>query len=162
MAGPGWFKSNVMEGATRSGIPGRYRSDESRLPSHWGQSRSRAIADPLPAALADLGAEPFRYVRLCLRRLRYFVLFDETNPKSRVMAYRVPHVGLTIFAGIGLLIMPAAVRKKLLPTIATVGLITLFHALTIVSARFHIPDRTVVGDLGRRRLHSLGNRLPAV
>ncbi len=90
-------------------------------------------------ALADLNAKPSRYAWLSLRRLRYFILFDETNPKTRVMAYRVPHVGLTIFAAVGLLLMPAAVRKKLLPTMATVALITLFHSLTIVSARFHIP-----------------------
>ncbi len=90
-------------------------------------------------ALADLEADPARYVRLCLLRLRYFVFFDVTNPKSRVQAYRLPHLGLTIFAGIGLLLAPSSLRRKLLPTMATVGLITLFHALTIVSARFHVP-----------------------
>src|SRR5262249_23491937 len=34
-------------------------------------------------ALADLRAAPGRYPALCLRRLRYFLLFDETNPKTR-------------------------------------------------------------------------------
>src|SRR4051812_44607333 len=37
---------------------------------------------------ADLRSEPGRYARLCLRRLRYFVLFDETNPKTRSVVYR--------------------------------------------------------------------------
>ena len=32
-----------------------------------------------------------------------------------------------------------ALRRRLLPTIATAAAIALFHALTIVSARFHIP-----------------------
>ncbi len=90
-------------------------------------------------ALAELETDPARYVRLCLRRLRYFIFFDETNPKSRVLAYRLPHLGLTIFAAIGLVLAPTLLRSKLLPTMATVILITLFHALTIVSARFHIP-----------------------
>jgi hypothetical protein len=99
-------------------------------------------------ALDDLKAEPGRYVRLCLRRLRYFVFFDETNPKSRVLAYRLPHVGLTIFATVGLVLMPAPVRKKLLPTMATVALIALFHSLTIVSARFHIPIEPLLAVWG--------------
>jgi hypothetical protein len=90
-------------------------------------------------ALADLAVDPARYIRLCLRRLRYFIFFDETNPKSRVLAYRLPHLGLTIFAAIGLMLAASPLRTKLLPTTAAVGLITLFHALTIVSARFHIP-----------------------
>ena len=99
-------------------------------------------------ALADLEADPTRYVRLCLRRLRYFVLFDETNPKSRVLAYRLPHLGLTIFAAIGLLLAPASLRTRLLPTVATVTLITLFHTLTIVSARFHIPIEPLLAICG--------------
>jgi hypothetical protein len=99
-------------------------------------------------SLADLEADPTRYVRLCLRRLRYFIFFDETNPKSRVLAYRLPHVGLTIFAGIGLWMAPSSVRRKLLPTVVTVVLITLFHALTIVSARFHIPIEPLLAIWG--------------
>ena len=99
-------------------------------------------------ALADLEADPTRYVRLCLRRLRYFIFFDETNPKSRVLAYRLPHLGLTIFAGIGLLLAPSSLRRKLLPTMVTVVLITLFHALTIVSARFHIPIEPLLAIWG--------------
>ena len=55
-------------------------------------------------AVSELKAEPGRYVRLCLRRLRYFIFFDETNPKSRVMVYRVPHLGLTLFGGLGLML----------------------------------------------------------
>jgi hypothetical protein len=90
-------------------------------------------------ALADLAADPWRYPRLCLRRLRYFVLFDETNPKARVLVYRVSHLGLTLLALVGLLLAAPATRQRLMPTIATAMAITLFHALTIVSARFHIP-----------------------
>jgi hypothetical protein len=99
-------------------------------------------------AVSELKAEPGRYARLCLRRLRYFLLFDETNPKSRVMVYRVSHLGLTLFGGLGLILAGASLRKRLLPTIVTVALITVFHSLTIVSARFHIPLEPLLGVWG--------------
>ncbi len=53
-------------------------------------------------AVADLRDEPGRYARLCLRRLRYFVLFDETNPKTRNLPYRAGHLALTLLAAWGL------------------------------------------------------------
>jgi hypothetical protein len=90
-------------------------------------------------ALLDLHAEPGRYARLCLRRLRYFVFFDETNPKTRSKIYRASHLGLTILAALGLIFARPEVRRRLGPTLLTAGLIAAFHALTIVSARFHLP-----------------------
>jgi hypothetical protein len=96
-------------------------------------------------ALLDLRAEPGRYARLCLRRLRYFVLFDETNPKTRSTLYRAGHVGLTVLAALGLLLARPEVRRRLGPTLLTAGLIAAFHALTIVSARFHVPIEPLMG-----------------
>jgi hypothetical protein len=93
-------------------------------------------------ALADLGREPGRYVQLCLRRLRYFVFFDETNPKARSAIYRVAHLGLTILAVLGLILARGEVRLRLGPTLLTAALI---HALTIVSARFHLPLEPLMG-----------------
>ena len=90
-------------------------------------------------AVADLRAEPGRYARLCLRRLRYFVLFDETNPKTRSLVYRAGHLGLTALAVVGFLLARPETRRRLGPTVVTAALIAAFHALTIVSARFHIP-----------------------
>jgi 4-amino-4-deoxy-L-arabinose transferase-like glycosyltransferase len=90
-------------------------------------------------ALADLRAEPGRYPRLCLRRLQYFVLFDETNPKTRNFVYRAAHLGLTILTVLGLALAGGELRRRLAPTLLTAALIVLFHTLTIVSARFHIP-----------------------
>ena len=99
-------------------------------------------------ALSELKAEPGRYAELCLRRLRYFVLFDETNPKSRVLVYRLSHLVLTLFGGLGLILAGASLRRRLVPTIITVALITVFHSLTIVSARFHIPLEPLLGVWG--------------
>jgi hypothetical protein len=110
-------------------------------------------------ALADLRADPWRYPALCLRRLRYFVLFDETNPKTRNLVYRTSHLGLTVLAALGLILAPRDLRRRLGPTLLTVGLIAAFHALTIVSARFHLPIEPLMGlwaacGLGRQRLAS--------
>jgi hypothetical protein len=96
-------------------------------------------------AIADLAADPPRYLRLCLRRLRYFIFFDETNPKTRSTIYRISHLTLTILAVAGLLLAPRALRKRLAPTILTVGLVAAFHTLTIVSVRFHIPIEPLLG-----------------
>ncbi len=90
-------------------------------------------------AWGELRDDPTRYPRLCLRRLRYFVFFDETNPKTRSLVYRASHLGLTLAAFLGLILARPEVRRRLGPSIATAGLIALFHTLTIVSARFQIP-----------------------
>jgi hypothetical protein len=96
-------------------------------------------------ALGELKADPARYPRLCLRRLRYFLFFDETNPKTRSMLYRASHLVLTFLAAAGLLFARREVRRRLAPTFLTVALITTFHALTISSARFHIPIEPLLG-----------------
>ncbi|WP_406695148.1 hypothetical protein V5E97_29340 [Singulisphaera sp. Ch08] len=96
-------------------------------------------------ALVDLKGEPGRYATLCLRRLRYFVFFDETNPKTRSLIYRASHLSLTVAAALGLLLVPSDLRRRLGPTVVAAALIALFHTLTIVSVRFHIPIEPLLG-----------------
>ena len=67
------------------------------------------------------------------------MLFDETNPKSRSLVYRIPHLLLSVLALAGLVFAPKPIRRALAPTALVAVLIALFHSLTIVSARFHIP-----------------------
>jgi hypothetical protein len=112
------------------------RADYAELGAVSEPERSRRL---FRRALADLRADPGRYPRLCLRRLRYFVFFDETNPKTRSGIYRVSHLGLTLLAALGLIVARPEIRRKLGPSLLTAALITAFHALTIVSARFHLP-----------------------
>ena len=81
--------------------------------------RSRIL---LRRALADLKAEPARYPQLCLRRLRYFLLFDETNPKTRNPLYRASHLGLSLAALLGLCVMSRQTRNRLAPTLLTAAL----------------------------------------
>jgi hypothetical protein len=96
-------------------------------------------------ALADLRDDPSRYARLCLRRLRWFVLFDETNPKTRSLVYRIGHLSLTVLAVSGLMLSRREDRRRLAPTFLAAALIAAFHTLTIVSARFHIPIEPLLG-----------------
>lgn len=112
------------------------KADYSLLAGVSEPERSRIL---FRRSLADLQADPWRYPNLCLRRLRYFFLFDETNPKTRNAIYRLSHVGLSVMAIVGLTLLPRESRKRMMPVLLTVALIALFHTLTIVSARFHIP-----------------------
>lgn len=121
------------------------RADYHILGSVSEPERSRIL---FRRAVHDLGGQPGRYLELCLRRLRYFVLFDETNPKARNTLYRVAHLGLTAMAILGLVLAPGEVRRRLGPTIVTVGLVATFHALTIVSARFHLPIEPLLAIWG--------------
>jgi hypothetical protein len=112
------------------------KGDLRRLGSVSEPERSRIL---FRRAMRELAEQPGRYARLCVRRFRYFWLFDETNPKTRVWIYRLSHLGLTIAAVLGLVLARPDVRIRLVPTLATAASIALFHSLTIVSARFHIP-----------------------
>lgn len=110
-------------------------------------------------AIRELNAEPGRYLFLCLRRWRYFWLFDETNPKTRVEVYRVCHLALTLAAIIGLGVAHRELRARLLPTIAVALAIALFHTLTIVSARFHIPIEPLMALWTAAGVTTLGPRM---
>ena len=118
------------------------RADYRTLAGLSEPARSRLL---FRRALADLRADPGRYPRLCLRRLRYFVLFDETNPKTRNFAYRASHLALTALAALGWAFMPPDLRRRLGPTALTAALVAAFHALTIASARFHVPIEPLMG-----------------
>jgi len=132
------------------------KDDIHRLGSVSEPQRSRILFN---RAVADLKLDPARYARLCLRRLRYFLLFDETNPKSRVLVYRLAHLGLSILAVMGLWLAGPAPRKRLMPTIVTVAAIALFHSLTIVSARFHIPIEPLLAIWGAAGLTCMAKTL---
>src|SRR6185312_1733369 len=82
--------------------------------------------------------EPARYLRLCARRLRYFLLFDETNPKTASRVYRIATVTWLVLAFTGSLAL-AGQWRRMWPTWTIFGVVALFHTLSIVSARFRIP-----------------------
>ena len=83
-------------------------------------------------------AEPGRYGLLCVQRLRYFLLFDETNPKAANRVYRGATAVWLVLAVIGLLVSRVQWRT-LWPTYAIFAAVTLFHTLVITSVRFRIP-----------------------
>jgi hypothetical protein len=81
---------------------------------------------------------PAAYGKLCLMRLRYFLLFDETNPKAASRIYRLATVAWLVLSGVGLLATLGRWRQ-LWPTYAIFALVTLFHTLVITSVRFRLP-----------------------
>jgi hypothetical protein len=97
--------------------------------------RSRVLGK---RAKAWIEAHPIAYAKLCAQRLKYFLLWDETNPKAMHPLYRLSSVAWLTFAVIGL----AAARAEwrvLWPTVFSFAGIAAFHVLTITSARFRIP-----------------------
>lgn len=107
-------------------------------------------------AMDDLRPDPLRYPALCLRRLRYFVLWDVTNPKTRSRIYRAGHLGLTALAAVGWLAMGRDLRRRLAPTALVAAMIGGFHALTIVSARFHVPIEPLMAVWAAAGLDAIG------
>ncbi|MBX9653179.1 hypothetical protein K2Y11_06115 [bacterium] len=88
--------------------------------------------------LAELSARPMQYVEKCLLRLRQWLWFDETNPRSYVFAYRASYLSLATVAAIGLFIERRR-WKNWLPLFVASGGLTLLHVLVITSARFRLP-----------------------
>jgi hypothetical protein len=86
---------------------------------------------------------PDRYAKLCLKRLRYFLVFDETNPKAANLVYRASTVTWLALAAVGLIVCLldrnyGGLRTHW-PLMAIFACVTLFHVLTITSVRFRIP-----------------------
>jgi len=81
---------------------------------------------------------PDQYARLCLNRLRYFLLFDQTNPKAANRVYRLATAIWLVLAAVGLLSTLGRWRR-FWPTWAVFAAVTLFHTLVITSVRFRIP-----------------------
>lgn len=89
-------------------------------------------------AVEFIRSDPGRYARLCANRLRYFLLFDETNPKAANRLYRLSTVIWLVLAAVGLMASLGRWRS-LWPTYAIFFAVTAFHALVITSVRFRIP-----------------------
>ena len=100
-------------------------------------------------AIEELRDRPGRYWRLCLRRFRYFWLFDETNPKTRVWEYRVSHLALSILALLGLVSATGNARWKLRPTIADGAVDLDLPCLDHCLGKVPYSDRAADGRLGR-------------
>lgn len=98
-------------------------------------ARSRLLGARAWSFIRD---DPARYLGLCVQRLRYFLLFDETNPKASNLVYRAATVVWLALTLIGSLVLRFNWRR-LWPTWAIFAVVTVFHTMTIVSARFRIP-----------------------
>ncbi len=104
-------------------------NDYRRLASLGEPERSRYLGS---RAWRFVRAKPARYARLCLRRLRYFLLFDDTDPAAAGRLQRVSSVAWLVLVFVGLLICGDR-RRVLWPTWAVFAAVALFHTLVIVS-----------------------------
>ncbi len=120
----------------------RYIDDMVLTPSE--RQRLATLSEPercqflLHAVLDYIRHHPDHYVRLCLQRLRYFLLFDETNPRTRLPAYRAYHALFVALSLLGLW-RGRQLWRRLWPLPAAYAAVCLFHTLTIVSIRFRLP-----------------------
>jgi hypothetical protein len=89
-------------------------------------------------AIDFVSAQPAAYASLCLSRLRYFLLWDETNPKSHSWIYRLTSGSWLALSILGLW-STRAIWRRLWPLCGVCLVIVLFHVLTITSARFRLP-----------------------
>jgi hypothetical protein len=109
-----------------------------------GYREFQGLSEPERCALLGCQAwafvreNPRQYASLCMSRLRYFLLFDETNPKAANRVYRISTVAWLVLAVLGLAVT-AGRWRALWPTYAIFAAVMLFHTLVIVSARFRIP-----------------------
>ncbi len=89
---------------------------------------------------AELTADPAAYLGVSARRLGMLAWFDPTNPRSFVLAYRLPYLVLAAFAlaGVVLLARHGAPSGFGYWTAAALGLVVV-HTLIITSARFRLP-----------------------
>ncbi len=98
-------------------------------------ARSRVLG---AQAIEFIRSQPSQYARLCAARCRYFWLFDETNPKAAHPVYRASSAAWLVLTIVGLLCL----RPRFCdywPLLAIVAIVSAFHVLTIVSARFRMP-----------------------
>jgi hypothetical protein len=85
-----------------------------------------------------IGQQPLEYLRLCGLRLRYFLLWDATNPKAANPLYRASSVAwlaLVVAGALG----AGPYWRRLWPLAAALLAVLVFHTLTIYSARFRMP-----------------------
>ena len=106
-------------------------------------------------AIRELAEQPGRYTRLCMRRFRYFWLFDETNPKTRVWIYRLSHLGLTIAAVLGLVLARPEVRLQAGSHAGDGCVHRDFPQPDDRLGEVSHPDRAAAGRLGGMRSHKV-------
>jgi hypothetical protein len=83
---------------------------------------------------AELASHPSHYSRMCLARLKQWVWFDVTNPKSFVPAYQMSYLALATGSLLGLLAGP----RRLVPLILVALALSSVHVFVITSARFRV------------------------
>lgn len=102
------------------------------------QSEPERCRELQSRAVTFIREQPYEYGRLCLKRLQYLLLFDETNPKASHPIYRASTLAWLVTFAAGAILLRRDWRR-VWPVLAISSAIVLFHVLTIASARFRMP-----------------------
>jgi hypothetical protein len=86
----------------------------------------------------ELTAYPMQYVDKCSLRLRQWLWMDETNPRGRVLIYRLSYVALLLLAGWGISLTRGR-GGDWSAVLLALALLTAVHVGIITSARFRLP-----------------------
>lgn len=86
----------------------------------------------------SLRSDPSHYFGMCIKRLRIWFWFDDTNPRSYLWHYRLSYLGLLAMA------IPSFSRIwknriEWMPVLLAAAALTAVHVSIITSARFRIP-----------------------
>ena len=111
-----------------------------------GYASLRGLSEPARSrrlghqAMRFICGHPDHYLRLCGRRFRYFLLWDDTNPKAAHWLYRLTTLVWLAFVACGFLLAQRAGHTRVAPVVLAIfAALLVFHTLTITSARFRIP-----------------------
>ncbi len=85
----------------------------------------------------ELAAAPAQYPKMVLRRLAMIAWFDDTNPRSFALPYRLPYLGLAVLSGVGLGFWGRPRGPDWLVVAAALGLVVALGGI-ITSARFRL------------------------
>lgn len=132
-------------------LPAEFRARLAQLPTEIERM------DAFGVLIRDfLRENPGHYLRMCWRRLNYFIAFDPTNPKSSHPLYRLSYLATAALGLVGVVV--AGSDRRLLTLIyGGIAGIALPSILIITSARFRLPAEAfliVLGAVGVARLMS--------
>lgn len=89
-------------------------------------------------AVDFIRSHPATELRLALRKLFFFVLFDPTHAKGRSVSYWLPSLILTVLAGYGAWVRRRTLFRQYLPLTATVAVAIVLSIVVFALPRYRI------------------------
>lgn len=138
-----WLANHPGATGTDKALDGRYILDtmdrdyraaiDARLPEDE-QARDRVYISETRRFISE---HPTEYLRLCIKRLQYFLWFDETHPIARSSMYRLSYIFLLLIAIPG--VIWAIRRHRLDPILPLIGIgYVMLYVPVLVLPRYRI------------------------